>query len=111
MLDDCAAYETPAIRTRLVAHARFHLHLTPTGSSWLDLVERWFAELTDRQVRRGAHESVQALEKDIRDWIATRNTDPEPCIWTRPPMRSSNGSPDVRTDLLAQDTGPRSRSG
>ncbi len=56
-----------------------HLLLT----SWLNLVERWFAELTNKQIRRGVHKTVQALEKDIRTWIAARNTDPRPCIWTK----------------------------
>jgi transposase len=62
---------------------RFHLHFTPTGSSWLNLVERWFAELTNKQIRRGVHKSVQALEKDIRTWIAAWNTDPKPYVWTK----------------------------
>ncbi|MFJ6686984.1 IS630 family transposase, partial [Streptomyces werraensis] len=69
--------------TWLLAHPRFHLHFTPTGSSWLNLVERWFAELTNKQIRRGVHRSVQALEKDIRTWIAAWNTDPKPYVWTK----------------------------
>ncbi|MFD9429256.1 MULTISPECIES: IS630 family transposase [unclassified Streptomyces] len=60
-----------------------HLHFTPTGSSWLNLVERWFAELTNKQIRRGVHRSVQALEKDIRNWIAAWNADPNPYVWTK----------------------------
>lgn len=83
MLDNYATHKTLAIKTRLVAHPRFHLHFTPTGSSWLHLLERWFAELTDKQTRHGVHKSVQALEKDIRTWIATWNTDPKPYMWTK----------------------------
>ena len=83
VLDNYATHKTPAIKNWLLAHPRFHLHFTPTGSSWLNLVERWFAELTNKQLRRGVHKSVQALEADIRDWIATWNTDPKPYIWTR----------------------------
>ncbi|GAB1332223.1 IS630 family transposase [Streptomyces sennicomposti] len=83
VLDDYATHKTPAIKAWLPAHPRFHLHFTPTGSSWLDLVEGWFAELTDKQTRRGVHRSVQALEKDIRTWIAAWNTDPRPYIWTK----------------------------
>ncbi|MGW0067947.1 IS630 family transposase [Streptosporangium sandarakinum] len=83
VLDNYATHKTPAIRTWLVAHPRFHLHFTPTGSSWLNLVERWFAELTNKQIRRGVHKSVQALEKDIRDWISTWNTEPRPYVWTK----------------------------
>jgi transposase len=81
--DNYATHKTPAIKKWLLAHPRFQLHFTPTGSSWLNLVERWFAELTNKQIRRGVHKSVQALEKDIRDWIATWNTDPKPYVWTK----------------------------
>ncbi|RDG33466.1 IS630 family transposase [Streptomyces corynorhini] len=83
VLDNYATHKTPAVKTWLLAHPRFHPHFTPTGSSWLNLVERWFAELTDKQIRRGAHRSVQVLEKDIRTWIAAWNTDPRPYIWTK----------------------------
>ncbi|MFF8690563.1 IS630 family transposase, partial [Streptomyces sp. NPDC015232] len=81
--DNYATHKTPAIKKWLLAHPRFHLHFTPTGSSWLNLVERWFAELTNKQIRRGVHRSVQALEKDIRNWITAWNTDPKPYIWTK----------------------------
>ncbi|GAA2873180.1 hypothetical protein GCM10010517_33690 [Streptosporangium fragile] len=60
-----------------------HIHVTPTGASWLPLVERWFAELTNKRIRRGAHRSVQAPEKDIRAWIDTWNEEPRPLVWTR----------------------------
>lgn len=83
VLDNYATHKTPAIKTWLVAHPRFHLHFTPTGSSWLNLVERWFAELTTKQLRRGVHKSVPALEADIRSWIANWNTNPRPYVWTR----------------------------
>jgi transposase len=81
--DNYATHKTPAIKTWLLAHPRFHLHFTPTGSSWLNLVERWFAELTNKQLRRGVHKSVHALETDIRDWIATWNSNPRPYVWTK----------------------------
>ncbi|MEU3510574.1 IS630 family transposase [Streptomyces longwoodensis] len=83
ILDNYATHKTPAVKSWLVAHPRFQLHFTPTGSSWLNLVERWFAELTNKQIRRGVHKSVHALEKDIRTWIAAWNTDPKPYVWTR----------------------------
>ncbi|MGP3685603.1 IS630 family transposase [Streptomyces sp. IBSNAI002] len=83
VLDNYATHKTPDIKKWLLAHPRFHLHFTPTGSSWLNLVERWFAELTTKRIRRGVHKSVQALEKDIRDWIATWNSDPKPYAWTK----------------------------
>lgn len=71
--------------TRLLEHPRFRLYFTPSGSSWLNLVERWFAELTNKQIRRGVHRFVQPLERDedIRTWIAARNTDPRPYVWTK----------------------------
>lgn len=83
VLDNYATHKTPAIKTWLLAHPRFHLHFTPTGSSWLNLVERWFAELTNKQIRRGVHKSIQSLEKDIRAWITQWNTDPKSYVWTK----------------------------
>ena len=60
-----------------------HLHFTPTYSSWLNLVERWFAELTTRKLRRSAHRSVAELEADLRAWIQAWNDDPRPFVWTK----------------------------
>jgi transposase len=81
--DNYGTHKTPAIRTWLAAHPRFHLHFTPTGSSWINQVERWFGYLTDQMIRRGAHKSVQALEADIRAWINDWNTNPRPFTWTK----------------------------
>jgi transposase len=81
--DNYSTHKTPAIKAWLARHPRFHMHFTPTGSSWINQVERWFGFLTDQKIRRGAHKSVQALEKDIRDWIADWNTHPRPFIWTK----------------------------
>jgi transposase len=81
--DNYGTHKTPAIRAWLARHPRFHMHFTPTGSSWINQVERWFGFLTDQKIRRGAHKSVQALEKDIRDWIADWNTHPRPFLWTK----------------------------
>ncbi|HWT23964.1 MAG TPA: IS630 family transposase, partial [Solirubrobacteraceae bacterium] len=69
ILDNYATHKTPAIKHWLAAHPRFVLHFTPTGASWLNLVERWFAELTARKLKRGAHRSTRALNADIRNWI------------------------------------------
>ena len=76
--DNYATHKSPPIAKWLAAHPRFRMHFTPTYSSWLNQVERWFALLTDKQLRRGVHTSVYALEKDIRDWITTWNQDPKP---------------------------------
>jgi transposase len=83
VLDNYATHKTPQIQKWLLKHPRFHLHFTPTSSSWLNLVERWFAELTSRKLRRSAHRSVTELEDDIRKWINEWNKDARPFIWTK----------------------------
>ncbi|WP_435610493.1 IS630 family transposase [Streptomyces sp. C10-9-1] len=83
VLDDYATHKTEAVKKWLLRHPRFHLHFTPTSVSWLNLVERWFAELTCRKLRRSAHRSVVELERDIRRWINERNKNPKPSVWTR----------------------------
>ncbi|MCQ4122833.1 IS630 family transposase [Rhodococcus tibetensis] len=79
--DNLATHKTPAVGDWLAKHPRFHVHFTPTGSSWINQVERWFAFLTDQLLRRGVHKSVAALEKDVRNWIKTWNDDPKPFVW------------------------------
>jgi transposase len=81
--DNYGTHKTPAIKTWLAAHPRFHMHFTPTYSSWINQVERWFAYLTDDLLRRGDHRSVQALERDIRNWATAWNENPKPFIWTK----------------------------
>jgi transposase len=83
VLDNSSTHKTPAIQRWLASHPRFVLHFTPTSSSWLNLVERWFAELTTKKLRRGAHRSVRALNADIRAWIETWNDNPRPFVWTK----------------------------
>jgi transposase-like protein/transposase len=79
--DNLATHKTPAVGDWLAKHPRFHVHFTPTGSSWINQVERWFAFLTDQLLRRGVHKSVAALEKDVRNWVKTWNDDPKPFVW------------------------------
>jgi transposase len=81
--DNLATHKTPAINDWLTKHPRFRVHFTPTGSSWINQVERWFAFLTDQLLRRGVHKSVAALEKDVREWINNWNDDPKPFVWTK----------------------------
>jgi transposase len=83
VLDNSSTHKTPAIQRWLAAHPRFVLHFTPTSSSWLNLVERWLAELTNKLLRRGAHRSVRQLNADIRAWIDSWNEDPRPFVWTK----------------------------
>ena len=83
VLDNYATHKTPEIGRWLLRHPRFHLHFTPTSGSWLNMVERWFGELTTKKIKRGAHTSVKALEKDIREWIAHWNENPRPYVWVK----------------------------
>ncbi len=81
--DNLATHKTPAINAWLAKHPRFHMHFTPTGSSWMNQVERWFGLLTDQLLRRGVHKSVAALEKDVKSWIENWNADPKPFVWRK----------------------------
>jgi transposase len=83
ILDNSSTHKTPAIKNWLAAHPRFVLHFTPTSSSWLNLVERWFAELTTKKLRRSSHRSVRELNSDIRAWIESWNDNPRPFVWTK----------------------------
>lgn len=87
VLDNSSTHKTPKIQRWLARHPRFVLHFTPTSSSWINLVERWFAELTTKLLKRGAHPTVRALNTDIRNWIDTWNENPRPYVWTKPAER------------------------
>ena len=93
--DNLATHKTPAIRDWLARHPRFHLHFTPTGSSWINQVERWFGLLTDQLIRRGVHQSVVALAHDVRQWINNWNQTLVVnfvSFWARPAWRTRFGS-------------------
>jgi transposase len=81
--DNYGTHKTPAVKAWLARHPRIHLHFTPTGSSWINQVERWFGFLTEQLIRRGVHKSVQALEHQIREWVSTWNDDPKPFVWKK----------------------------
>ena len=81
VLDNSSTPKTPLIRRGLLRHPRLSLHFTPTYSSWLNLVERWFAELTTKWIKRSAHRSVADLVKSIRTSITNWNEDPKPYVW------------------------------
>lgn len=83
ILDNYGTHKTQTIQRWLVQHPRFHVHFTPTGASWLNLVERWFALLTQKQIRRGVHRSTKALEQAIRAFIDNSNAQPKPFVWTK----------------------------
>ncbi len=83
ILDNYGTHKTAPIRRWLARHPRFHVHFTPTSASWLNLVERWFALLTQKQIKRGAHRSVRALETAIREYLTITNEAPKPFVWTK----------------------------
>jgi transposase len=81
VMDNYGTHKTPTVKAWFARHPRFHLHFTPTSSSWLNLVERWFALLSQRQIKRGSHRSTVQLEKAIRSFLAIHNEDPKPFAW------------------------------
>ena len=83
ILANYGTHKTPLIHRWLARRPRFHVHFTPTGSSWLNLVERWFAQLTEKQIKRGAHRSTRSLEIAILTYIEHGNTTPKPFVWTK----------------------------
>jgi transposase len=83
VIDNASTHKTPAVHKWQLRHPRFTFHFTPTSSSWLNLVERWFGELTDKKLRRSAHRSVQELTTDLDAWVNTWNENPRPFVWTK----------------------------
>ena len=83
ILDNYGTHKAPEIKKWLLRHPRFHLHFTPTYSSWMNLIERWFAELSEKWLRRGTHRSTRELDLAIRHWIETWNENPRPFVWTK----------------------------
>lgn len=83
VLDNYTTHKTDPVNRWLARHPRFHVHFIPTSSSWLNLVERWFSEITTKLLQCGVHRSIQALEADIRRWTKQWNDDPKPYVWTK----------------------------
>jgi len=83
VLDNYATHKAPPVKAWLARHPRYHLHFTPTSASWLNQVERWFALLADKQIKRGVHRSVDQLKADIAAFIHAHNDHPKPFIWTK----------------------------
>jgi transposase len=102
--DNYTTHKSPTVQRWLAAHPRFHMHHTPTYSSWLNQVERWFGLLTDQQLRRGVHKTVQALEKDIRTGPSPGTTTPARSPGPRPPTRSWSAQPHISIGFLGEDT-------
>lgn len=83
VLDNYGTHKTPLIHRWLLRHPRYHLHFTPVGATWLNQVERWFAALTEKQLRRGVHRSTRALEAAIQEYLQAHNARPKPFVWTK----------------------------
>lgn len=82
IMDNYATHKTEAVRTWLKKHPRVHFHFTPTSASWLNQVERFFAEITDKSIRRGVFRSVSELQQAIMNYLKAHNAEPEPFVWT-----------------------------
>ena len=83
IMDNYGTHKTAIIRKWLAKRPRFHVHFTPTSASWINMVERWFAALTEKQIRRGAHRSVRELETAIKNYLLVTNASPKPFVWTK----------------------------
>jgi transposase len=83
VMDNYGTHKTPSVRAWFARRPRFHVHFTPTSASWLNQVERWFALLTARQIKRGSHRSTRELEQAIRDYLVVHNQHPKPFVWTK----------------------------
>src|SRR6266705_1012011 len=83
IVDNYATHKTPAVKRWIKAHPRFHLHFTPTSASWLNMVERFFAEITRKRIRRGAFKSLAELKSAIMEYLENHNADPKPFVWTK----------------------------
>jgi transposase len=83
VMDNYGTHKTPSVKAWMARHPRFHAHFTPTSSSWLNQVERWFATLTERQIRRGTHRSTVELEQAIRSYLDANNRHPRPFVWSK----------------------------
>lgn len=84
ILDNYAAHKTQAVKRWVARHPRFHLHFTPTSASWANAVEGFFAQLTNRRLKRGAFRSILDLHRAIDDYLSHHNADPKPFVWTKP---------------------------
>ena len=107
VLDNVSTHKTPAIKRRLLRHPRFTFHFTPTYSSWMNLVERWFAEITAKWIRRGSHTSVADLQNSSTPGSTTGTKTPNPSPGTKPQTRYSTPSQHISNEFPTQDTRAR----
>ena len=100
--DNYGTHKHPAVKQWLATHPRIHLHFTPTGASWLNLVERWFALITEQAIRRGSFDSVRRLEEAINRWLADWNDNAQPLRWTKSAAQIKRS---IRNTALIYETG------
>lgn len=103
VMDNYGTHKTASIKSWLARHPRFHVHFTPTSASWLNQVERWFATLTQRCIRRGTHRSTRELEQTIREYLDINNAKPSPSFGRKLPKTSSPASKGFVCELLTHD--------
>ena len=87
IVDNYGTHKHPRVKSWLQRHPRFHLHFIPTSSSWLNMVERWFREITDKRIRRGTFQNVPALIAAIKDYLDNHNQNPRVFVWSAPVER------------------------
>ena len=112
VMDNYGTHNKPEVRTWLKRHARFRFHFVPTSSSWLNLVERWFGELSSQCIRRGAFGSVEDLKEAISEFLAAWNEKPKPFVWTATVesiMEKLSRCRQTLEKIQPGCTGPRSR--
>ena len=102
--DNYGTHKAPTMQTWVANHPRFHMHYTPTYSSWINQVERFFAYVTSELLQRSDHRCVQALERDIRDWVTEWNANPKPFIWTKTAEQILQSIHRLLKRIKAQDT-------
>ena len=103
VLDNHSTHKTAMIHNSLLRRPRFHLDFTPTSASWLNQVERWFAEITRQQLRHGTYRSTQALEKAIKEYLEVYNENQNPFIWTKPAEQILGSLKTFRTSISDAD--------
>jgi DDE superfamily endonuclease len=104
VFDNYGTHKTAIIQRWLAKRPRFTPHSTPTSASWINMAERFFATLTEQQLRRGTHRSTTQLEAAIKNYLRLYNDDPRPVVWHRRPTRFSSLSPDFVYESLTPDT-------
>jgi transposase len=117
IVDNYSTHKTAIIRKWFAKRPRFHVHFTPTYGSWMNLVERWFAEITNKRIRRGVFRSVRELEAAIREYIAVHNENPKPFVWTKTADQilasiarfAQRRAPSNRLDLFHESLGQETR--